>query len=258
MEADMHTEVIVEAADGIQRIIINRPAAKNAVNLKVAEGIAAAIDELEARDDLRVAIITGAGGSFCSGMDLKAFVTGEIPFLNGRGFAGLTERPPTKPLIAAVEGYALAGGFEIALACDFIVSAGNAMFGIPEVKRGLVAAAGGLLRLPRQLPPRIAMELALTGDMLTAQRAFELGLVNRLTEPAAAMEEAIRFAQKIVANGPLAVAASRRIISESADWPDAEMFERQNSIAQPVIDSIDAREGANAFAEKRAPAWQGR
>lgn len=253
----MNQEVLVDSRNGIQFITINRPQAKNAVNAAVARGIAAAMDELEARDDLRVAIITGAAGSFCSGMDLKAFVKGELPFIEGRGFAGLVERPPAKPLIAAVEGYALAGGFEIALTCDLIVAADNASFGIPEVKRGLVAAAGGLLRLPRQIPQRIAMELALTGDMLPSQRALELGLVNRLSKPGAAMEEALKLAEKIVANGPLAVAASKRIIEESADWSSADMFKRQQPIAGPVLTSVDAKEGATAFAEKRAPQWRG-
>lgn len=254
----MNAEVLVDASNGIQVITINRPHARNAINLGVCEGIAAAMDELEARADLRVAIITGAGGSFCSGMDLKAFVKGERPFLDGRGFAGLVERPPAKPLIAAVEGYALAGGFEIALACDLIVAGANASFGIPEVKRGLIAAAGGLMRLPRQIPQRIAMELALTGDMLPAQRAFELGLVNRLTDAHGALDEARRLAEKIVANGPLAVAASKRIIRESADWSSADMFRRQEPLAAPIADSADAKEGATAFAEKRAPVWQGR
>lgn len=254
----MNGEVLVEAANGIQIITINRPSAKNAINVAVCKAIAQAMDELAARDDLRVAIITGAAGTFCSGMDLKAFVKGERPFLEGRGFAGFIEAPPAKPLIAAVEGYALAGGFEIALACDLIVAAENARFGIPEVKRGLVAAAGGLLRLPRQLPPRIAMELALTGDMFPAQRALELGLVNRLTESGGALAEAIKLAEKIVSNGPLAVAASKRIIVESADWPTTAMFERQSAIADAVTNSSDAREGATAFAEKRLARWQGK
>jgi enoyl-CoA hydratase len=254
----MTTDVIVEATNDILRIVINRPAAKNAVNLAVAEGIATALDVLEAREDLRAAVITGAEGSFCSGMDLKAFVKGEVPFIKGRGFAGLVQRPPAKPLIAAVEGYALAGGFEIALACDLIVAAENASFGIPEVKRGLVAAAGGLLRLPRQLPQRIAMELALTGDMLSARRAYELGLINRITAPGTAELEAIKLAEKIAANGPLALAASKRIIRESADWSNNEMFALQDVIAQPVFSSADAKEGASAFAEKRAPVWQGK
>lgn len=253
----MNEAVLVEASNGIQLITINRPQAKNAINLAVAEGIAAAMDELEARADLRVAIITGAGGSFCAGMDLKAFVQGERPFLEGRGFAGLVERLPSKPLIAAVEGYALAGGFEIALACDLIVAADNASFGIPEVKRGLVAAAGGLMRLPRQFPERIAMELALTGDILPAQRAYALGLINHLTEPGGTLADARRLAEKIVANGPLAVAASKRIIRESADWSTTEMFPRQEPLVAPVLASADAQEGARAFAEKRAPVWKG-
>lgn len=253
----MNEAVLVEASNGIQLITINRPQAKNAINLAVAEGIAAAMDELEARADLRVAIITGAGGSFCAGMDLKAFVQGERPFLEGRGFAGLVERLPSKPLIAAVEGYALAGGFEIALACDLIVAANNASFGIPEVKRGLVAAAGGLMRLPRQIPERIAMELALTGDMLPAQRAYALGLINQLTESGDTLAEARRLAEKIVANGPLAVATSKSIIRASADWNAAEMFHQQEPLVAPVLASADAQEGARAFAEKRAPVWKG-
>jgi enoyl-CoA hydratase len=237
---------------------INRAQVKNAVNLAVSRGLATAMYEQERRDDLRAGIITGAGGSFCSGMDLKAFVGGELPSIEGRGFAGFVSAPPSTPLIAAVEGYALAGGFEIALACDLIVAATDATFGIPEVKRGLVAAAGGLLRLPRQLPQRIAMELALTGDMFSARRAHELGLVNRLAEPGGALAAALQLAASIVANAPLAVAASKRIILESADWPMAEMFARQEAIAQPVIASADAREGAAAFTEKRAARWQGR
>jgi enoyl-CoA hydratase len=254
----MNQEVTVNETAGVLIMTINREHVKNAVNLAVCHGIASAMDELERRNDLRAGIITGAGNSFCTGMDLKAFVAGELPFLEGRGFAGFVGAPPSKPLIAAVEGYALAGGFEIALACDLIVAASDATFGIPEVKRGLVAAAGGLLRLPRQLPQRIAMELALTGDMFPARRAYELGLVNRLAEPGGALAVALTLAASIVANGPLAVASSKRIMLESADWPMAEMFARQEAIAQPVMASADAREGATAFTEKRAARWQGR
>jgi enoyl-CoA hydratase len=254
----MNEEVRVSQIGAVQLITINRPQAKNAVNLAVCKGIAAAMDELEERGDLRACVITGAGGSFCAGMDLKAFVNGELPFLEGRGFAGFVNSPPSKPLIAAVEGYALAGGFEIALACDLIVAADDARFGIPEVKRGLVAAAGGLLRLPRQLPQRVAMELALTGDMLAAPRAYELGLINSLSAPGGALDEALKLAGRIVANGPLAVAASKRILLESADWKTADMFAHQASIANPVLASADAKEGAIAFAEKRAPRWTGK
>ncbi|MEX3927273.1 crotonase/enoyl-CoA hydratase family protein [Paraburkholderia sp. BR10936] len=254
----MSDELLIEFCDGIQILTIKRPEARNACTKAVAGAIAAALDELEQRDDLRLAIITGAGGTFCAGMDLKGFLEGERPSLPGRGFAGLTEAPPRKPLIAAVEGYALAGGFEVVLASDFVVAANNAQFGLPEVKRGLCAAAGGLLRLQQQVPERIAMELVLTGDMFGAQRAFEFGLVNRLTAPGEALAGALELAQKIVANGPLAVAASKRVMRESRDWPSTEMFARQREITDPVFASADAREGAAAFAEKRKAVWQGR
>lgn len=156
----MAAELIVTQADGVQIIMIDRPEARNAMSLSCATDIAAALDELDGRDDLHIGILTGSGGTFCSGMDLKGFLRGERPAPPGRGFGGLTLRPPRKPLIAAVEGYALAGGFELVLACDLVVAAANAQFGLPEVKRGLVATSGGLVRLPRQLPSRIAMELA--------------------------------------------------------------------------------------------------
>jgi enoyl-CoA hydratase len=250
-------EVLVEHEDGMVIITINRPEVRNAVNRAVSYGVCAAVDELDARDDLRVGILTGAGGTFCSGMDLKAFLRGEVTRVEGRGILGIAMTPPRKPLIAAVEGYALAGGFEAMLACDLTVAARNAQFGIPEAKRGLAAAAGGLLRLPRLIPPRIAMELALTGDMMSAERAAQYGLVNVLTEPGQALEEAKRLAAKIVANAPLSIAASKRVIVEQRDWPIAEMFARQQEITGPVLQSADAREGAAAFAEKRKPNWRG-
>ena len=250
-------EVLVEHEDGMVIITINRPQARNAVNRAVSYGVCAAVDELDARDDLRVGILTGAGGTFCSGMDLKAFLRGEVTRVEGRGILGIALTPPRKPLIAAVEGYALAGGFEAMLACDLTVAARNAQFGLPEVKRGLAAAAGGLLRLPRLIPPRIAMELALTGDMMSAERAAQYGLVNVLTEPGQALEEAKRLAARIIANAPLSVAASKRVMVEQRDWPIAEMFLRQQEITGPVLQSADAREGAAAFAEKRKPNWKG-
>ncbi|MBU9628056.1 crotonase/enoyl-CoA hydratase family protein [Burkholderia multivorans] len=254
----MSDELLVEYRDGIQILTINRPEARNACTKAIAEAIAGELDELERRDDLRTAIITGAGGAFCSGMDLKGFLQGERPSIPGRGFAGITEAPPSKPLIAAVEGYALAGGFEVVLACDLVVASETARFGLPEVKRGLVAAAGGLLRIQQQLPARIALELVLTGDMLDARRAFEYGLVNRLAPPGDALAAAIELAGKIAANGPLAVAASKRVMRASRDWSTAEMFVRQREITDPVFASRDAREGAAAFAEKRVPQWEGR
>ena len=254
----MTTEVLVDSSDGIQTITINRPEARNAMTLAAATLIAAALDELDSRDDLRIGILTGAGGTFCAGMDLKGFLRGERPSLPGRGFGGLTRRPPVKPLIAAVEGYALAGGFELVLACDLVVASESAQFGVPEVKRGLAATAGGLVRLPRQLPYRIALELALTGDMFPARRAYEYGLINRLVAPGAALEEARKLAQTIAANGPLSVAASKRVIIESQDWSSAEVWDKQAALTEHVFTSADAREGSAAFAEKRKPVWQGK
>lgn len=254
----MTNEVLVDVTDGIMTVTLNRPEAKNAANRAVAVGVAAAMDQLDSDDSIRVAILTGAGGTFCAGMDLKAFVTGEMPMVEGRGFAGLTESTPRKPLIAAIEGYALAGGLELAISCDLIVTADNARFGIPEVKRGLAAAAGGLMRLPRQIPSRIAMELAITGDFFTAQRAYELGLVNQIVPAGTALEAAKALAAKIVANGPLAVAVSKQVILESADWSASEMWQKQQDLVMPIFGSEDAMEGSIAFAEKRAPNWKGK
>jgi enoyl-CoA hydratase len=254
----MTSEVLVTQDDGIQTITINRPEARNAMTLAAAKAIAAALDELDSRDDLRIGILTGAGGTFCAGMDLKGFLRGERPSLPDRGFGGLTRKPPRKPLIAAVEGYALAGGFELVLACDLVVASESAQFGVPEVKRGLAATAGGLVRLPRQLPYRIALELALTGDMFPARRAYEYGLINRLTKPGEALAEARRLAQSIAANGPLSVAASKRVVIESQDWSSAEVWDKQAALTEHVFTSADAREGSAAFAEKRKPVWQGK
>jgi enoyl-CoA hydratase len=255
-EAASEPEVLVEQRDRILIITINRPKAKNAVNSAVAHGLAGAVDRLDGDPGLSVGILTGAGGTFCAGMDLKAFARGEVPIVEGRGM-GFTERPPVKPLIAAVEGYALAGGTELALATDLIVASKDASFGIPEVKRGLVAGGGGLLRLPTRIPPAIAMELALTGEAFTAERAHALGMVNVLAEPGGALDAAIELAERITVNGPLAVAATKRIIVESRGWSPDTMFGEQNKILMPVFSSNDAREGAIAFAEKRPAHWTG-
>lgn len=256
--SDESTEpaVLVEQRDRILIVTINRPKAKNAVNLAVSQGLADAMDRLDGDPGLSVGIVTGAGGSFCAGMDLKAFARGERCDIDGRGL-GFTQRPPAKPLIAAVEGYALAGGTEVALSTDLIVAATDSAFGIPEVKRGLVAGGGGLLRLPQRIPYAIAMELALTGENLSAQRAHELGLVSVLAEPGSALQAAIALAEKITANGPLAVAATKKIIVESRYWGPEEQWTEQFKILAPVFGSKDAREGAVAFAEKRAPQWTG-
>ena len=253
----MSEEVLTSEEDGILVVTINRPEAKNAMTKAAAEGIAAAMDRLDSDDNLRVGILTGAGGTFCSGMDLKGFLRGESPSIEGRGFGGIVQKPPEKPLIAAVEGYALAGGLELMIACDLVVASTGAKFGIPEVKRGLVAAAGGVMMLPDQIPERIAMELALTGDFIDAARAYELGLINRITD-GEALAAAKELAASIVANGPLAVRVSKQVIKQSRGWPMDERYTRQTQLIAPVFISEDAREGAAAFAEKRAPNWNGK
>ncbi len=253
----MTEEVMISAEGGILTVTINRPEAKNAMNYAAAKAISDAMDRLDAEDDLRVATLTGAGGTFCSGMDLKGFLKGERPSVEGRGFGGLSQWTPKKPVIAAVDGYALAGGMELALSCDLIVANSGAKFGIPEAKRGLAAAAGGLIKLPRQIPPRIAMELALTGDFIDAKRAYELGFINRIVE-GPAIEGARELAARVAANGPLALVASKAIVRDSHSWSDDEMWSKQDAYIAPVFVSADAREGALAFAEKRAPNWQGK
>jgi len=253
----MSDEILISEADGILEVTINRPDQRNAMTKQVAEGIAEAMDRLVAENHLRCAILTGAGGTFCSGMDLKGFLRGEMPVAGERGFGGLVQWTPSKPVIAAVDGYAFAGGMELALACDLIVANKDAKFGIPEAKRGLVAAGGGVVMLPRLLPRPLAMELALTGDPITATRAHELGLVNRITE-GPAIEGARELANAIAANGPLAIAASKGIIRDSWLWPADEINERQAPYIAHVFASEDAREGAQAFAEKRKPNWQGK
>ncbi|HKG39550.1 MAG TPA: crotonase/enoyl-CoA hydratase family protein [Conexibacter sp.] len=250
--------VLTELRDGVLLVTLNRPEQRNAVNGEVAEGVAAALDRLDLDPELRVGVLTGAGKGFCAGMDLKAFVAGERVAVDGRGFAGIVQRASEKPLIAAVEGFAVAGGFEIALACDLIVAARGARLGIPEVKRGLVAAGGALLRLPQRMPYHLAMELALTGEFIDAERAAALGLVNRVVDPGSAVSAAMELARSIAANGPLAVAASKRILVEGPEWPSRDRWSRQAEITDPVRASADAREGSVAFAEKRAPRWVGR
>jgi enoyl-CoA hydratase len=250
--------ILTETRDGVLIITINRPEARNSVNGAVASGMAEALDRLDAEDDLRVGIVTGAGGYFSAGMDLKAFVQGESPYAGDRGFAGITQRASKKPLIAAIEGFALAGGFEVALSCDLIVASSEARFGIPEVKRSLVAAGGALLRLPRRMPYHLAMELALTGEPIGAERAADLGIVNRIAEPGQALDVALELAKAIVKNAPLALIASKQIIEQSPEWSSDEMWQKQGEISGPVFGSEDAREGATAFAEKREPVWRGR
>lgn len=252
----MSAEFKVE--DGVAVITINRPEARNAVDRETALAVEAAVKQVNADPEIRCAVITGAGGNFCAGMDLKAFLRGEVVRLPETGFAGVTQSELEKPFIAAVEGYALAGGFEIILACDMVVASSAAKFGLTEVKRGLVANAGGLVRLPRQMPIKLASEFVLTGEIFPVERLAQAGLVNRVVAEGEALSQAIALAKVIAANGPMAVATSRRVLNESLEWPKAELFERQFAITAPVFASEDAREGAAAFAEKRAPVWKGR
>ena len=249
--------VRVEREDAVLIVTIDRPQARNAIDRATSEAIARAMDTLDADPTLTLAILTGAGGHFCAGMDLKAFLRGERVELPGRGLAGLVETPPVKPLIAAIEGFALAGGCEIALACDLIVAAEDAQFGIPEVKRGLIAGSGGLIRLPQRIPRQVALEYALTGAMMPAVEARQWGLVNRLTPRGGALAGARTLARAIAANGPLAVRMTKRIVAESPAWPPQEVWPRQRALLEEILASGDAREGALAFAEKRAPRWTG-
>lgn len=250
--------VTVEIVDKIQIITLNRPKARNAINFDAAQALADALDALDNNPDVVAGILTGAEGTFCSGMDLKDFAaTGKRPYVGDRGFAGLCEKPPRKPLIAAIEGYALAGGFELALACDLIVAAENATFGLPETKRGLVPGSGGMLRLPARVPYHVAMEAVLTGEMIPAARMNQYGLINRLVPAGQARQAALELARTIASNGPLAVQTAKQIISQSRDWRQADMFDLQRPRIAHIFVSADAKEGATAFAEKRAPVWKG-
>lgn len=257
MSGAAHT-VLTEREGAVLRVTLNRPERRNAIDRATSQAVAAAMEAFDADDSLSVAILTGAGNNFCAGMDLKAFLDGERVELEGRGLAGLIQTPPRKPLIAAVEGYALAGGFEIALACDLIVASETASFGLPEVRRGLIAGSGGLVRLPERMPRQVAMECALTGRMIEAAEAERWGVINRLCPTGQALATAGDLAAQIAENAPLALAASKRVVAESGRWPEAELWLRQNEILETVINSQDAREGAAAFAEKRPPRWRGR
>jgi enoyl-CoA hydratase len=250
--------VLAEPRDGVLTITLNRSAQKNAVNHAVATALAAAVDRLDADPQLSVGVLTGAGGTFCAGMDLKAFAAGELPTLPGRGFGGLTRATVRKPLIAAVEGWALGGGFELALACDLIVAAEDASFGFPEVTRGLVPSEGGLVRLPRRVPYHVALRVLLTGEPLPAAQAHRHGLVTTLTAPGAALDEGRALAARVAGNAPLALAAVKEIVRAAQGRNDKDAFARQDPIVDRLSASADAHEGALAFADKRAPVWQGR
>ena len=250
-----------ERRGNVEILTINRPEARNAINGEVAQGLADAFDQLAVDDDCWVVILTGAGDkSFSAGMDLKAFAAGEGASIMGAsgGFAGIAQREFPKPIIAAVNGTCLAGGCEIMLACDLVVAAEHATFGIPEVKRGLVAGAGGLFRLPKRLPRAIAMELGLTGNPIDAERARQIGLINRVVPAEKLIDEALALADEIAENAPLAVRWTKRMMKEAADLPDDEAWKLNAEAVATVFSSADAMEGPVAFAEKRKPNWQGK
>ncbi|MCU1467625.1 MAG: enoyl-CoA hydratase/carnithine racemase [Actinomycetia bacterium] len=247
-----------ERRDHIALLTLNRPEARNAINPEVSQAMAALLDEIEADDDLRAVVLTGRGEVFSAGADLKVVAQGNAnDIARGKGgFAGVVTRDFPKPLIAAVNGPALAGGFEIVLACDLVVAADSARFGIPEVKRGLMAAAGGLIRLPKRVPLAIALELAMTGDPIDAPRALQLGLVNRVVAADQVVGEAIALAERIGENSPIAVRNSRRLVREAAELSEEEGWKRTIELMMPVFETGDAIEGATAFAEKRLPVWR--
>jgi enoyl-CoA hydratase/carnithine racemase len=248
-----------ERRDQVEIIRFNRPEARNAVNFEVSSAVEAALDEIEGDGDVKVVVFTGNGPTFCAGADLKQVAQGKGGDIITRrgGFAGVVRRTFPKPLIAAVNGPALAGGFEVVLACDLVVAAEHATFGIPEAAKGLFAAAGGLIRLPKRIPLAIATELAITGDPIDAARAYELGLVNRVVPEDRVLDEALALAARIAQNGPLAVRNSLTMVREAVDLPEEQAWARSMELALGVFASKDAIEGATAFAEKRAPRWTG-
>jgi enoyl-CoA hydratase len=256
------TAVLTERRDRVLVITLNRPEVRNAVNGDIATGVEAAIDELESDDDLFIGILTGNGPAFCAGADLKAFTAaapGEMPSMTKRGhFAGFINRDRTKPVIAAVNGPAVAGGFEIVLACDLVVATTTATFGLPEAKRSLVAFAGGVFRSPRALPLNVAMEIALTGEPIDVQRAYSLGFVNRVVDPSDLLDEALALAAQIVANAPLAIREIRRIVRGAVHHDDHAQFLAAREASRRVEATDDYREGPRAFVEKRPPVWKGR
>jgi enoyl-CoA hydratase len=250
----MADEVLIERRDRVLLITLNRPDARNAINTALTEGLISAIEELDEDDGLTAGVLTGAGKGFCSGMDLKAFAAEGPP----RGLPRILEQGAAKPMIAAVEGFAMAGGLELALTCDLIVAANGIKIGIPETGVGLFAAGGGLYHLPNRVPYGVAMEMALTADPITAEQAHRYGLVARLAEPGQAVDVALALAERIARNAPLAVAASKRLIRASQGCTEADFWALQKPQIPTVFSSEDAKEGPKAFAEKRAPVWSGR
>ena len=253
------SEELLRSRDGhVEVLTINRPQARNAINLATARALGDALDQCALDNDVWVVILTGAEDkAFSAGMDLKAFAQGEFPATE-EGFGGITERHFPKPLICAANGSAFAGGFEILLSCDLVVAADHAVFGIPEASRGLIAGAGGLIRLPRRIARAVALEMALTGEPLSAARAYEIGLINRVVPSADVLASAMALAQRICANAPLAVRTSKRVMLDAADMDEAAAWALNNEAFGAIAASTDALEGAISFAEKRAPLWQGK
>ena len=250
--------VRVEDRAEVRIITIDRPGVLNAIDGPTADQLARAFTALDEDHAVRVGVLAGGPKAFSAGADLRAVAEGQTPLVPGRGFGGLTERPPRKPLVAAVEGYALGGGLEMALACDLVVASRTAQLGLPEVTRGLIASAGGLLRLPCRVPHSVAMRLALTGERLSGEQAFGLHLVTELVEPGEALEAAVALASRIAANAPLAVQASKRAINAATEGDAAALLELQASLQAEVLASSDVAEGIAAFRERRAPRWTGR
>jgi enoyl-CoA hydratase len=250
--------VLFERRGNAALVTLNRPDARNAISPEVSQAMAAVLDEIEADPALRAVVLTGTGEVFSAGADLKVVAQGRgMEIARGKGgFAGVTTRDFPKPLIAAVNGPALAGGFEIVLSCDLVVAADSSRFGIPEVQRGLMAAAGGLIRLPKRVSLAIALELAMTGDPIDADRALQLGLVNRVVPRDQVIAEACALADRIAENSPIAVRLSRQLVREAAELPEADGWRRTNELVLDVFGSGDAVEGATAFAEKRKPVWK--
>ncbi len=249
----MADEVLTETQGRVRLITLNRPEARNAVNSALGQALVAAIEEVDADDGITASVLTGAGKGFSAGMDLKAFAAEGMP----KGFNEFLQKGSQKPLVAAVEGFALAGGLEIALSCDLIVAAKGVKLGIPEVNVGLFAAGGALFRLPERVPYGVAMEMALTSDPITAEQAHEFGLVCRVAEPGKACEVALELAERIARNAPLGVAASKQIMRQTRGLTEEESWSFQGPLLGKVFTSEDAKEGPRAFAEKRAPKWTG-
>jgi enoyl-CoA hydratase len=253
----MSAEVLVERFGHVQVIKLNRPSARNALNAGVGRGVAQAIDDAEGSDDIRVSVLTGTGGVFSSGMDLRAFLDGETPEVGERGLCGITVESPSKPLIGAAEGWALAAGLELLLACDVVIAGAGTRLGLPEVTRGLMAGGGGAMSLPRRIPFACAMQMLLTGDPIDAERAAALGLVSEVVPAGKALERSLEIANRIGRNGPMAVRATKAVARLSQDHVAVDIRMIHDDLKRALVDSRDAREGARAFAEGRVPEWSG-